>query len=150
MGTVVEGEELTIHHSEEALAAMNEWCVVNHAHSGLTQAVRDSEMGLAEAEARTLEFIRRHVPDPGTAPFAGNSVHVDVGFLKRYMPAVAAHAHYRIVDVSSVGEVARRWFPRRSFRHAPHKAGRHTAMSDIRESIEQLRWYKHNIFTCKK
>lgn len=141
----VEGEEITIHQPEEVLAGMNAWCVDHHGRSGLTQAVRASEVSMAEAEARTLEFIRRHVPDPSAAQIAGNSVHADVAFMKRFMPRIVDYLHYRIVDVSSVGELCRRWFPR-EYGRAPRKSQAHTAMSDIRESIEQLRYYRQAVF----
>lgn len=142
---VIEGQEFVIHHPEEVIAGMNEWCIENHGKSGLTQAVRESDITLAEAESRTLEFIQKHIPEPGAAQIAGNSVHVDVGFLRKYMPQLVEYAHYRIVDVSSVGELCRRWYPR-LYGRGPKKANRHTAMSDIRESIEQLRYYKKAIF----
>lgn len=101
---VVEGEEITVHHDEEVLARMNAWCVENHGRSGLTQAVRDSDVSMAEAEQRVLAFVQRHVPDPACAQIAGNSVHVDVAFLRKWMPRVVEYLHYRIVDVSTVGE----------------------------------------------
>lgn len=142
---VVEGEEIAIHHPEEVLLGMNQWCVEHHGRSGLTQAVRDSEVTMAEAENRVLEFIMRHVPDPAAAQIAGNSVHVDVAFLRRHMPRLLDYLHYRIVDVSSVGELCRRWFPR-EYGKAPRKKQAHTAMSDIRESIEQLRYYRKAVF----
>ena len=146
--SLIEGEEFVIYQPEEIIASMNEWCIENHAKSGLTQAVRKSTVTLAEAEQRTLEFIQRHIPEPGAAQIAGNSVHVDINFLKKYMPSIVEYAHYRIVDVSSVGELCRRWFPRQYFR-GPNKTKRHTAMSDVRESIEQLKYYKKAIFKAK-
>ncbi|KAL4527607.1 hypothetical protein Ndes2526B_g08715 [Nannochloris sp. 'desiccata'] len=146
---VIEGEEFVINQPEEVIAGMNEWCIENHGKSGLTQAVRDSTITLPEAENRILEFIRRHIPEPDAAQIAGNSVHVDIQFLRKYMPSIVEYAHYRIVDVSSIGELCRRWFPRQ-YGRGPKKANRHTAMSDIRESIEQLKYYKNAIFKPSK
>lgn len=145
----IEGEEIVIHQPEEVLAGMNEWCVETHSKSGLTQAVRESTVALSEAESRTLEFIQRHIPEASTAQIAGNSVHVDVSFLKRHMPQLVEYAHYRIVDVSTIGELCRRWYPR-IYGRAPKKVNAHTAMSDIRESIQQLRYYKKSIFRNPK
>ena len=143
--TVIEGEEIVIHQSEEVLAGMNEWCVTHHGASGLTQAVRDSAISLAEAEHTILAFIQRHVNEPGIAQIAGNSVHVDVSFMRQHMPKIIDYAHYRIVDVSTIGELARRWYPKQQHR-MPKKKNAHTAMSDIMESIEQLRYYRQSIF----
>ncbi len=146
---IIEGEEFVIHQPEEVIASMNEWCIENHAKSGLTQAVRDSTITLSEAENRTMKFIRRHIQEPDAAQIAGNTVHVDIQFLKKYMPSITEYAHYRIVDVSSVAELCRRWFPRK-YGQGPKKMNRHTAMSDIRESIEQLKYYKQAIFKIHK
>ncbi len=134
-----------INQPEEVLQGMNPWCVENHGKSGLTQAVRDSTITLSEAESRTIEFIRRHIPEPAAAQIAGNSVHVDIQFLRKYMPSIVEYSHYRIVDVSSVGELCRRWYPRQ-YGKGPKKTNKHTAMSDIRESIQQLKYYKKAIF----
>lgn len=142
---VEEGPELNIHQPEEVLQGMNEWCVEQHGKSGLTQACRDSTVSLAEAEQRVLEFVQQHAPEPGTAQIAGNSVHVDLAFLRKHMPRLVDHLHYRIVDVSTLGELCRRWFPREHAR-APKKKNAHTALSDIRESIEQLKYYRRSIF----
>jgi oligoribonuclease len=125
------GPDIVIHQSEEVLAGMNEWCVEQHGKSGLTERVRASTTSLAEAESAVLAFVALHA-DAGSATLAGNSVHCDLAFLKRHMPRLAAHLHYRIVDVSSVRELAKRWFPSASKR-APRKACLHTARSDILE-----------------
>jgi oligoribonuclease len=146
---VVEGPELVIGHTEEALARMNDWCIDQHGRSGLTQACRESIVTIEEAETRILDFVMAHVPDPGTGIVAGNTVHVDVAFLRRQMPRLISHLHYRIVDVSTVGELCRRWYPRDAAR-APKKQSAHTALSDIRESIEQLRYYQKAIFKAKQ
>jgi oligoribonuclease len=142
---VVEGEEIAIAATDAELGGMNPWCVEHHGASGLTAACRASTVSMAEAEARVLAFVRRYVPDAGSAQLAGNTVHADLTFLRRQMPELAAHLHYRIVDVSTVGELARRWFPREHAR-APRKKAAHTAMADIRESISQLRYLRKAIF----
>ena len=107
----VVGPELTIHHSDEVLANMNEWCIEHHGKSGLTDKVRESTVDMASAEAEVMEFIEKYAEE-GTQ-IAGNSVHVDVQFLKRLMPRITDYCHYRIVDVSSIGELCRRWVLRR-------------------------------------
>jgi len=144
LGRVVEGPDLVIHQSEAVLAGMNEWCVEQHGKSGLTQRVRESRVSLEEAETAVLAFVAAHT-QPGTATLAGNSVHCDLAFIKRYMPRLAAHFHYRIVDVSSVRELASRWFPNHS-RRAPRKSMQHTAKADILESLEELRFLRKAIF----
>ncbi|KAI3428180.1 hypothetical protein D9Q98_006560 [Chlorella vulgaris] len=142
---LIEGPELAIHQPDDVLATMNEWCVEQHGKSGLTQACRDSGTSLAQAEQQVLEFVQQHAPEPDTAQIAGNSVHVDLAFLRKHMPRIVDHLHYRIVDVSTVGELARRWFPKEHAR-GPRKKNTHTAMSDIRESIEQLIYFRRTIF----
>lgn len=141
------GEEITIHHPDDVLLNMNPWCIDHHGKSGLAQAVRDSAVSLEEAEARTLAFMKQHIPTPGAAQIAGNSVHTDVAFMRKYMPSIIDYCHYRLVDVSSVGELCRRWFPR-DYGRQPRKKSNHTALSDIKESIEQLKYYKKTIFVA--
>jgi len=141
---VAEGPDLIIWQPEPVLSTMNEWSREHHAASGLLERVRSSTIGLAEAEARTLEFLRLYCPE-GSAPLAGNSIHVDRFFLRHHMPKVEAHLHYRNVDVTSVKELARRWFPR-TFARLPRKSDAHRALDDIRESIAELRFYREHIF----
>lgn len=140
-----EGPDLVIHQPEAALQAMEDVVARMHATSGLTQAVRASEVSLAAAEQRTLEFVRSLVPEPRTAPLAGNSVHADRAFLVTHMPALEAHLHYRNVDVSTLKELARRWRPD-VLEAMPKKAGDHRALADIRESIDELRHYRTALF----
>ncbi|MFO0549528.1 MAG: oligoribonuclease [Polyangiaceae bacterium] len=137
------GPNLVIHASEEQLAQMDPVVVAMHERSGLTARVRASTMTLADAEAETLAFLARHVA-PRTAPLAGNSVWKDRQFLERHMPRVAGHLHYRLIDVSTLKELARRWYP--STVTAPHKKERHRALDDIHESIEELRHYAKSLF----
>jgi oligoribonuclease len=139
----VEGEEIVIHHSDDVLDAMNEWCQEHHGKSGLIDDVRASTIDMKTAEERVLEFIKMYAEE--NSPIAGNTVHVDVQFLKRYMPRITDYAHYRIVDVSTVGELCKRWYPK-AFKRQKKKVLAHTAMSDIRESIEQLQFLRKNIF----
>lgn len=139
---VAEGPELVIHQPEEALARMQPVVVEMHTRSGLIERIRASKISLAEAEQQTAEFVAAHV-ERGTAPLAGNSVWKDKQFLDRYMPAVTGQLHYRIIDVSTVKELARRWYPGTS---APKKKELHRAMDDIRESIEELKFYRANLF----
>ena len=141
----IEGPDLVIHADQEALEAMAPIVQDMHGGSGLTEAVGQSSLTMADAEQQVLEFVRAHLPEPGQAPLAGNSVHADRAFLKRYMPELEAWFHYRNVDVSTVKELARRWYPD-VLENAPEKTGGHRALADIRESIEELRYYREAIF----
>ncbi len=139
---LAEGPDIVIHQPDPVLDRMDAWCTRQHGHSGLTAQVRASTTSLAEAEARTLEFLRAHC-SPGKSPLCGNSIGHDRRFIVRYMPALAEFLHYRSVDVSSVKELARRWYP-----DLPtHPKGEtHRALDDIRESINELRHYRKHIF----
>jgi oligoribonuclease len=142
---VVEGPDLVISQPAEKLAAMADVVQEMHRSSGLTEAVAASTVTVAEAEQQVLAFVREHVPSARSAPLAGNSIHADRAFLARYMPALEAYVHYRNVDVSTVKELARRWYPE-VLREAPEKHGGHRALADIRESIEELRWLRSVVF----
>ncbi|HUH06274.1 MAG TPA: oligoribonuclease [Egibacteraceae bacterium] len=142
---IEEGPDLVIHQPPEALQRMIPVVAEMHATSGLTEEIARSTMTCAEAERLTLEFVRRHVPTPGAAPLAGNSVHADRAFLQRYMPSLSAHLHYRNVDVSTIKELAKRWYPD-AVEGSPEKGGGHRALADIRESIEELRYYRGAVF----
>lgn len=115
-----------------------------HTDSGLITEIPNG-VKLEEAEAQLLAYIRSHIPEPRKSPLAGSSVYVDRGFLIRDMPKVDAHLHYRLLDVSSVKEIVRRWYPRVYF-GTPAKVGNHRALSDIKESIEELRFYRELVF----
>jgi oligoribonuclease len=117
-----------------------------HTTSGLLEAL-DAGITLEEAETQVLEYVRTHVPAARKAPLAGNTVYVDRGFLARDMPALDEHLHYRLVDVSSIKELSRRWFPR-VYYSAPPKHGGHRALADIRESIEELKYYREALFVA--
>lgn len=137
-----EGPHLIIHQPDAVLEAMDEWCTNQHGGSGLTAAVKASTLSLAAAEDQLLAFIRDHCP-PGASPLCGNSVHFDRRFLARYMPRVEAYLHYRIIDVSTIKELVRRWYPETP---PPQKPETHRALDDIRASIDELRYYREHVF----
>lgn len=136
---VAQGPVLAIATPEEALAAMDDWNQTHHSASGLLDRVRKSQVSMVEAEAQTLAFIEQHV-ERDSAPLCGNSIWQDRRFLARHMETLEAYLHYRIIDVSSVKELARRWRP--ELLSGVSKKGAHTALADIRESIDELRFYR--------
>ena len=140
-----EGVDVVIHADEAALAAMPEIVRTMHGKSGLTEEVRRSTVTLAEAEDMVLEYVTSHVKDPRTAPLCGNSIATDRGFIARDMPRLDAHLHYRMIDVSSIKELTRRWYPRVYFGQ-PQKGLAHRALADVRESIRELEYYRRTIF----
>ncbi|MDQ0379500.1 oligoribonuclease [Amycolatopsis thermophila] len=140
-----DGLDLVIHADDEKLAGMPDVVREMHARSGLTDEVRRSATTLEEAEQRVLDYIRTHVPEPKAAPLAGNSIATDRGFIARDMPALDAHLHYRMVDVSSVKELVRRWYPR-IYYAKPEKGLAHRALADIKESISELDYYRRTAF----
>lgn len=140
-----EGVDIVIHADDAALAGMVEIVQQMHAKSGLTEEVRQSTVTLAEAEDRVLDYIRSHVPDARSAPLCGNSIATDRGFIARDMPRLDEYLHYRMIDVSSIKELCRRWYPRVYFGQ-PEKGLAHRALADIRESIRELRYYREAIF----
>ncbi|WP_030250056.1 oligoribonuclease [Streptomyces violens] len=139
-----EGVDIVIRPPAEALETMPEVVRAMHTASGLL-AELDGGTTLADAERQVMDYIKSHVPEPGKAPLCGNSVGTDRGFLLRDMPELEDYLHYRIVDVSSVKELARRWYPRAYF-NSPEKNGNHRALADIRESIAELRYYREAVF----
>nr|XP_033790059.1 oligoribonuclease, mitochondrial-like [Geotrypetes seraphini] len=147
LNILAEGPNLIIHQPDELLDGMSDWCKQHHGKSGLTQAVRDSKISLQHAEYEFLSFVRQHTP-PGVCPLAGNSVHADKKFLDKYMPQFMRHLHYRIIDVSTVKELCRRWYAE-EYKLAPKKKASHRALGDIRESIKELQFYRSNIFQKK-
>ena len=142
---VAEGPDLVVHQPDDALAAMEPVVVDMHTSSGLLEAIKASTTTLEEAGAATLEFIKAHVPEPRTIPLCGNSIGTDRRFLAIYLPEIEEHLHYRSVDVSTIKELTRRWYPG-AIEATPRKATAHRALDDIRESIEELRWYRANVF----
>jgi oligoribonuclease len=133
-----DGVDVVIHAEDAVLDTMPEVVAEMHAHSGLTDAVRRSTVTLAEAEKQVLDYVRQHVPDARTAPLCGNSIATDRGFIARDMPTLDGHLHYRMVDVSSIKELCRRWYPRIYYAQ-PDKGLAHRALADINESIRELR-----------
>jgi oligoribonuclease len=142
LSVIAEGPVLAIHQSEAELGKMDEWNRTHHGGSGLVDRVRASAVDTAEAERRTIAFLAEHVP-AGASPLCGNSVHQDRRFLRRHMPTLDAYLHYRIVDVSTLKELARRWYPAAAESFVKREA--HLALDDIRESIEELRHYRRTI-----
>lgn len=140
-----EGVDLVIKPPQAALEQMNEVVTDMHTTSGLLEEL-DSGLSVREAEEQVLEYVRQFVPEPRKAPLAGNSIGTDRGFIARDMVELENWLHYRVVDVSSIKELARHWFPRAYFA-APEKGGAHRALADIRESIDELRYYRRAVFT---
>ena len=142
---VAEGPDIVVHYDDDVLARMDPFVVEMHTRSGLLDAIRSSTTTLDDAGARTLAFIREHAPDARTVPLCGNSIGTDRRFLAAYLPEIEDHLHYRSIDVSSIKELVRRWYPR--VRQArPQKVGAHRALDDIRDSIDELRYYRRNVF----
>jgi oligoribonuclease len=138
-----EGVSVVIKPSPEVLANMGDFVREMHEASGLL-AELESGVDMATAQAAVLAYVREHVP-AGKAPLAGNTVGMDKVFLERDMPELMSHLHYRVVDVSSIKELARRWYPRVFF-NAPEKHGGHRALGDIRDSIRELKYYRETVF----
>lgn len=143
LNVIAEGPVLAIYQPDAVLAAMDAWCTEHHGKSGLTQRCRDSKVTMEAAEERTLEFLKKH-GKPGVSPLCGNSISQDRRFLCKYMPTLNSFFHYRNVDVSSIKELVNRWYP--STLHAPPKKKTHYVLDDVRESIEELRFYRKFIF----
>lgn len=141
LNLIAEGPELAISQPESLLAGMDEWNQTHHAASGLLDRVRASKVSNAEAQAQTLAFISQHV-EPNTAPLCGNSVWQDRRFLTRYMSDLEGYLHYRLIDVSTLKELAIRWAP--EVLNGFSKQNAHTALSDIRESVAELRHYREH------
>ena len=139
-----EGVDVVIRPPAGALEAMPEVVREMHTASGLLDEL-SAGTTLADAEQQVLAYLREHVPEPRKAPLCGNSVGTDRGFLARDMAELEEHLHYRIVDVSSIKELARRWYPRTYF-NSPKKSGNHRALADVRESIAELRYYREAVF----
>ena len=138
---VAEGPDLVVHQPPERLAEMDEVVVKMHTRSGLLPAIEASTLSLDEAGEKTLAFLREHIPEPRTVPLCGNSIGTDRRFLATQLPAIEEYLHYRSVDVSTLKELARRWYPER-LAEAPSKVGSHRALGDIRESIAELQYYR--------
>lgn len=145
---VAEGPDLVVTCAPELLADMDDVVRSMHTRSGLLAAIEASEVSLEEAGRLTLAFIKKHVPEPRTVPLCGNSIGTDRRFLAQHLPEVEDYLHYRSVDVSTVKELARRWYPE-AVAGAPKKAGGHRAMDDIKESVAELRYYREAVFKAR-
>ena len=142
---VAEGPDLVVHQTEEALAVMDPFVVEMHTRSGLLDAIRSSTVSLETAGAATLAFIKQHVPVQSTVPLCGNSIGMDRRFLTAYLPEIENWLHYRSIDVSSIKELVRRWYPQVK-NGLPHKIGNHRALDDIRASINEMKFYRERVF----
>jgi oligoribonuclease len=142
---IAEGPDLVVHQPPELLARMNDVVREMHTKSGLLPAVEASTISLDEAGAQTLAFLKEHIPAPRSVPLCGNSIGTDRRFLAAYLPEIEEYLHYRSVDVSTVKELAKRWNPG-ILGGAPRKAEGHRALDDIRESVEELRYYRETFF----
>lgn len=139
---------IVIHQDKKLLDNMNPWCVKHHGESGLTQKVLDSKITEQQCEQDLLKFIKRHVKEKRLGILAGNSVHADKVFIDKYFKSVSEYLHYRIIDVSSIKQLASNWYgnEKKFLDHKPQKKLLHRAMDDIRESIQELKFYKQFIF----
>ena len=140
-----DGLDVIIHTHDDVLETMIPLVRDMHASSGLTEQVRASTTTLGEAETMVLEYVTKHVPEPKSSPLCGNSIATDRGFLARDMPALDEYLHYRMIDVSSLKELAKRWYPR-VYQAQPAKGLAHRALADIRESVQELAYYRRTLF----
>lgn len=141
---IAESPTLVIHQPEQVLSSMNEWCVKHHGDSGLIKACMNSTVSTEKAEDVLLNFLKNNIPEK-SCPLAGNSIYMDRMFLMSYMPRLNDYLHYRIIDVSSIKELCRRWNPR-VYRNQPKKLLAHRTLDDIKDTIEELKFYKKNLF----
>jgi oligoribonuclease len=147
LNVIAEGPDLVIHQADEKLALMQEVVVNMHTRSGLLEAIKTSTVTLEEAGALTLAFIKEHVTEPRSVPLCGNSIGTDRRFLAAYLPEIENYLHYRSVDVSSLKELVKRWYP--SLRDARvKKESAHRALDDIKASVEELRFYREHAFVA--
>ncbi len=137
-----EGPSIAIHRTKPELENINEWSLEQHTSSGLLNRVEQSKIKIHEAESLTIAFLKKWVT-PGMSPICGNSIGTDRRFIKKEMPRLDSFMHYRMIDVSTVKELVRRWYPNLQI---PEKNSSHLALNDIEDSIEELRWYKENVF----
>jgi oligoribonuclease len=141
LNILAEGPNLAIHQSKETMDSMDEWCTNQHGKTGLTQRVLDSSITEQQAEQQTLDFLKQHCT-AGVSPLCGNSIHQDRRFLVRYMPKLEKFCHYRNLDVSTLKELAKRWSP--ELLKGISKEGTHLALDDIRDSIDELKYYREH------
>ena len=142
---MAEGPDLVVPAPAEVVAAMDPFVIDMHTKSGLLELMKASTLTLEEAGRLTLEFIKTHVPEPRSVPLCGNSIGTDRRFLAKYLPDIENYLHYRSVDVSSIKELVKRWYPGPDSVR-PFKAGTHRALDDVRQSIDELRFYRERVF----
>jgi oligoribonuclease len=145
LNIVAEGPDLVVQADAAALEAMDPFVVDMHTKSGLLDQITASTISLEDAGRQTLEFIREHVPEPGTVPLCGNSIGTDRRFLAAALPEIEEYLHYRSIDVSSVKELVKRWYPDLDA-NRPRGQGSHRALDDIRESVKELSYYRDHVF----
>lgn len=145
LNVVAEGPDLVVHQPPEALALMDQVVVKMHTTSGLLPAIAESTVTLEQAGAETLAFLKAHIPEARTVPLCGNSIGTDRRFLAAYLPEIEEYLHYRSVDVSTIKELAKRWYPD-LVGAAPGKASAHRALDDIKESVAELAYYREHVF----
>jgi oligoribonuclease len=145
LAIVAEGPDLVVHQDADAMASMDPFVKDMHTKSGLLPLIEASTISLEDAGAQTLAFIKEHVPEARTVPLCGNSIGTDRRFLVRHLPEIEEWLHYRSVDVSTIKELARRWYPG-VIEAAKEKEGRHRALDDIRASVDELRYYREHVF----
>jgi oligoribonuclease len=145
LAIVAEGPDLVVHQSPEAMATLDPFVKDMHTRSGLLPLIQASTVSLTDAGAQTLAFIKEHVPEPRTVPLCGNSIGTDRRFLARHLPEIEDWLHYRSIDVSTIKELTRRWYPD-VLKARSEKDGRHRALDDIRASIDELRYYRDTVF----
>ncbi len=143
LNVIEEGPVLAITQPQSLLDGMDDWNQTHHSASGLLDRIASEGVSETEAQALTLAFLEKHVP-PNSAPLCGNTIWQDRRFLSRYMPTLESYLHYRMIDVSSIKELAKRWHP--NIAAGVQKTNQHTALADIRESIEELRYYRSTLF----
>jgi oligoribonuclease len=144
LNIIAEGPDIIIHQPQNVLDNMSEWCKDTHGKSGLTQACLNSNVSVSEAEEKVMKFLCKFVTEK-SSPLAGNSVYMDRMFIRKYMPKVHEYLHYRIIDVSTIKELCRRWNPE-VYKTIPKKGFTHRALQDIQESIEELKFYQNSFF----
>ncbi len=142
---VAEGPDLVVSATADELAAMDDVVRAMHTRSGLLPAIEASTTSVEEAGRATMEFLKQHIPRAGTVPLCGNSIGTDRRFLARWLPEIDRYLHYRSIDVSTVKELARRWYPE-ALAAVPKKTGAHRAMGDVLESVSELRYYRESVF----
>lgn len=145
LNIVAEGPDLVIHQPEDALAGMDDVVTKMHTASGLLDAIRASEISLEDAGAQTLAFLKEHIDQPRTVPLCGNSIGMDRRFLSVHLPEIEEFLHYRSVDVSTIKELARRWYPE-DLSGLSKGASAHRAMDDIKESVAELEYWRSKVF----